>query len=885
MRQSALLLLVLFCTCVRAQETLTPRLRSFNSEDYRADNQNWAVTQSPQGILYVANSAGVLCFDGLNWTTRELPGRPTVRAVTWHDERLFVGGYGEFGYFTASEGRLEGYTSLSAQLPADERTEEIWNIEVFGNGTVILQSFSRFYRFADGELTVLKVGPVLFAHASGDLLYVPLADGGLTVFSDELQATNNYLGTPRKIVDITGEKDRIIYATATGIYLENEGELEAWSAEVNALVAEQQINRILALSDGSLAVGTIMAGVYVFTSSGTLSNHLNYGNGLPNNTVLALFEDRKGNLWVGTDRGLAVTMRSEPLSYYQPGESSIGAVYAAAEYGGGFYVGTNQGLFLRGPSGDYQLVPGTAGQVWELRATTHGLLCGHNNGTFIVVNDRARLISTRSGGWQTIPLPHDSTYFLQANYTGLSLISTGGEEVESAVGKEKVVGRLLAPLRYLVRTAEQRFLALHGSRGAYRIDLSEDWQRIVSVDTISSPDLVRASIADFGDTLLVQSAAGHYHYLDDAFVPLKTFRGVELVAGQYVLPGRSDSNEWFLVAADRLKAYRGTRKLAAYPIKLRRNNPKIVALTDSSYLLGLEEGFAIYRMEAPTEKEPALRLRQTQPQRGVWRFDYGLPVLDRGVRYRYRLRGFDDGWSEWSAAGNKDYTNLGEGDYTFEVQADWYEATASVSFSLPPPWHRTVWAYIGYALLGGGILYLLFREHRNQLRQQARKLEVVRGRQLQRQRIEARNAELEKESDRKSRELANTTLTLAKKNEMLLDLREGLENSGEGNKANDTQKLLHLIERNLNSEEDWAIFESHFNEVHDAFLRRMRSAHPTVTVGDLKLAAYLKMDLSSKEIAPLLHISVRGVENKRYRLRKKLGLSGNDNLNWYVRDF
>ncbi len=139
---------------------------------------------------------------------------------------------------------------------------------------------------------------------------------------------------------------------------------------------------------------------------------------------------------------------------------------------------------------------------------------------------------------------------------------------------------------------------------------------------------------------------------------------------------------------------------------------------------------------------------------------------------------------------------------------------------------------------------------------------------------------------RKSRELANTTLTLAKKNEMLLDLKEELSRLGQrGTPPADSHRLLHLIDRNLNSEEDWAIFESHFNEVHEAFLKRIRKTHPRLTAGDLQLAAFLRMDLSSKEIAPLMHISVRGVENKRYRLRKKLGLAGNDNLNQYLQEF
>nr|WP_256534304.1 triple tyrosine motif-containing protein [Lewinella sp. JB7] len=630
-----------------------------------------------------------------------------------------------------------------------------------------------------------------------------------------------------------------------------------------------------------------MGGVYLFDADGRLVHHLDYGNGLSNNTVLALFEDRDGNLWAGLDRGLNLIVRSEPLRFYRQGKQPIGAVYAAETYEGDFFIGTNQGLFVRDrQSTEFVLVPGTAGQVWELRVTPYGLLCGHNDGTFLVEGRRARRISERSGGWQTIVVPDQPGRLLQANYTGLSILDLASEGPPAAGSSEQRLEELLAPVRFIARTGPNQLLALHGSRGSYRIRLSDDWREILGVDTVRAPDLVRPFLARFGDTLLVQTEEQRFHYTDDTFQPLDRFRGVKVRPAEYILPGRAETREWFVAARDRVTVYRGTREIAEYPVRLRRNFPRIIPLADGTYLFCLEEGFATYRPTSGRGEAASLRLGLDRVSNDVWRFDYVLPALDRPVRYRYRLLGFSDQWSEWSELGEKEYTNLGEGDYRFQVQADWYGGAQEVSFSIPAPWYRTPWAYALYAGVFGGAVYLLLQEHKNRLHQQARKLEAVRLRQLQRQRIEARNRQLEQENRRKSRELANTTLTLAKKNEMLLDLKEELARFGKRkDTARDPHKLLHLIERNLNHEEDWAIFESHFNEVHEAFLKRLRQAHPQLTAGDLQLAAFLKMDLTSKEIAPLLHISVRGVENKRYRLRKKLGLEGNDNLNTYVREF
>ena len=863
---------------------LAPRIRAFSEADYGAENQNWDVTQSPEGVLYVANSGGVLRFDGLNWTVHQLPARPTVRTVAWAHDRLYVGGYGEFGYFRHRAGQLGEYVSLSARLPSGKRGEEIWNIAALDDGTVAFQSFSHLYWLVGDSLRTEQPGSLMFAHAAGDRLLLPVTGRGVVQLRPDAAAVVLPGSDPagRQITGLATAAQGLLLATEERVYRYRDGALQPWSAAADRLLAGQQINRLAVLRNGDVAVGTIVSGVYVFDAGGTLRYRLGYGDGLGNNTVLALYEDHAGNLWTGLDRGLALIVRSEPLRFYRSGDRPVGAAYAAAAYGGIFYLGTNQGLFRYDTvAARYTLLPGTEGQVWELRPTPFGLLCGHNGGTFLVNGEQARKVSDRAGGWQSIDLDGDGRRWLQANYVGLSLLELGAD-----AGAESRLKGMLAPLRYLARTGGREVLALHGARGAFRLAISEPWDSITAVDTIRRPDLIRPLLARFGDTLLVQTDEGIYRYQDDSLRPLAEFRGYRPPPAEYLLPGQPGGDTWFVAGPDRLTVYRGHRRLVAYPVRLRRGYPFLTGLDDGAYLLGLEDGFAVYRGDSVPTPRPAMLLELNDGDgvtrlpyaRNNPRFTFALPVLDRQVRYRYRLLGFEEGWSEWSERGEREYTNLEEGKYRFVVQSDWYDVERDISFTVLPPWYRTGWAYLAYVLLSLAGAYLLYRGHQQQLRQQARKLEAIRQRQLQRQRIEARNETLEAENLRKSRELANTTLALAKKKEMLLDLRDEL------GKTAASDRLRHLIDRNLDHEEDWAIFESHFNEVHEEFLQRLRTAHPELTSGDLRLAAYVKMDLSSKEIAPLLHISVRGVENKRYRLRKKMGLESNDHLGQYLQE-
>ena len=92
------------------------------------------------------------------------------------------------------------------------------------------------------------------------------------------------------------------------------------------------------------------------------------------------------------------------------------------------------------------------------------------------------------------------------------------------------------------------------------------------------------------------------------------------------------------------------------------------------------------------------------------------------------------------------------------------------------------------------------------------------------------------------------------------------------------RELLRRIDNHLSSHDEWKIFETHFEQGHETFMKNLKNRYPDLTPGDMRLCAFLRMNLASKEIAPLMGISVRGVENHRYRLRSKLGLEHDENL-------
>ena len=129
-------------------------------------------------------------------------------------------------------------------------------------------------------------------------------------------------------------------------------------------------------------------------------------------------------------------------------------------------------------------------------------------------------------------------------------------------------------------------------------------------------------------------------------------------------------------------------------------------------------------------------------------------------------------------------------------------------------------------------------------------------------------------------------MVIAKKNELLLELKEVILKSKDTFETNKVySSIISKIEKSIDHSEDWNSFESHFKELHQDFFEKMLAKFPSLTPKDLKLAAYLKMNLSSKEIAPLMGISLRGVEIHRYRLRKKLQLENSKHLSNFLITF
>jgi DNA-binding CsgD family transcriptional regulator len=279
-------------------------------------------------------------------------------------------------------------------------------------------------------------------------------------------------------------------------------------------------------------------------------------------------------------------------------------------------------------------------------------------------------------------------------------------------------------------------------------------------------------------------------------------------------------------------------------------------------------------------------------------FEYSAILYGQqpNIQYSYQLKGFDKQWSVWSGKTEKDYTNLPAGDYVFELKARNNLGNESevyrYAFTVLPPWYQTPVAYGLYALLLLMMVYGVHRWQQKKLLHQQKKYEEQQAQltylhQLELEKNEKeimklRNEKLEAELEYKNTELASSAMHLVQKGELLSKIKEELVKlNKEPNRQKapeEFKKIIKILGEEDKMDAEWEQFAQHFDKVHSNFLRMLKKKYPSLTGNESKLCAYLRMNLSTKEIAQLMNISVRGVEISRYRLRKKLELTTSTNI-------
>ncbi|MEO7976321.1 triple tyrosine motif-containing protein [Flavobacterium sp.] len=909
-----------------------PPIVKYTPAIYGAGNQSWMISQDNQNYIYFANNDGLLEYNGTNWQLYKTPNETIIRSVKVIDNKIYTGCYMNFGYWTRqSNGKLK-YTSLSDAIKKTVLDDEqFWNILKYDQW-ILFQSLNRIYIYDTKSKTFRIIAPkngvVKSFNTKTSIYFQTLKEGLFEIESGKAKlVSNNPILKKFTIANIFAAGEGLLIQTQLGgFYRLTANDLTPFITEIDTELKSSFVYSSQQLQDGNYALGTVSNGIFILSDSGKLKYHISQNKGLSNNTALSLFEDRDQNLWVGLDNGINCINIHSSVHSYTDDTGVLGTVYASANYKGMLYVGTNQGLFCKKYNSDseFRFINGTKGQVWSLFIHDDTLFCGHDSGTFVITNDLAKNIFSASGTWKFEKIPNIKNQLLQGNYYGIAVLEKVGNQWQF---RNKIKGFDYSS-RYFEITNDYDLYVSHEYKGIFRLKTDKLLLDTNGFSAYSSPLKGKnASLTKFNNTIYYAFKSGIFklnnktkQFEKDKLLS-SVFENDQYTSGKLIV---DDSNKIWLFSKNYIYYFSASKlsnqlKQNVIPIPSSLTNSmlgfeNITQISKSTYLIGTTDGYYTLNIDDLSFKNYTVliseittnKLNQTQnnvalSEEGSFSsdennitFNYTVPEYNKYINseYQYLLESFQDDWSEWSTRATVNFKNLPPGKYTFQVRAKYansiLENTASYTFVVLKPWYSTNFAYFIYFILILVVAYFINKAYRNFYQKQREKLIEENNLLLEIKELEneqelmrVRNEQLSQDVDTKNRELAVSTMSLNSKNELLAFIKEDLKRTSQ-DENNNIKSVISTINKNITEEDSWKIFKEAFDNADKDFLKKMKQLHPLLTPNDLRLCAYLRLNLSSKEIAPLFNISVRSVEIKRYRLRKKLDLTHEKGLVEYI---
>lgn len=941
-QKNAILILVLLLLPIAGFPYISWQRKTVNYErnQYKAGFQNWMIAQSATDWMYFANSNGLLEFDGVNWTSFPVRNN-VVRCVRIIDKKIYIGGSSEFGFFEHNKIGVLTYHSLSENTK--DWGGEIWNIED-GDDAIyfVSERYIHIYDKKSKKITTNATEPkidcsllyngTLYLGTQSGIFYLDKKDK--PVFLDSSESLKGY-----KLVSLLPYKEDILVTSAqAGLFLVNKNNLRKIKSIADEFIIRNQLFST-SISGTKIALGSVQNGIFIFDlEHPTYKEMFNLDNGLKNNTVLSCFFDKNQDLWLGLDKGISYINLNSPVRPLFATVSPIGTGYSSTIYNNEIYLGTNQALYKLDKNGNYELIKNSEGQIWSINIIDNALFSSGDNGIMVITPSETYKIEGIQGAWETHSLTEDKDKLIVATYSGFGILKKENGRWKYS---HKAPGFMHSCRGFIEDDEPYTFWIANANGEIQRVTFDRQFSKIMNwkvYDLNNSSFYANTIFRKIDNNFAVCTNNGilYYSRITDSFNNYTQLESILEGAVYYdYLNIDKYRNIWYVIDNNMKMLPYSEGKYADAARNWGLSNELIesyenVYMTDStSAIVAVDNAFVKIDLSRNNEKSIPFKtyIRRITSSRSDSLLSYGnmekalyIPYSlnsikihfaatcyehPSNVQYAYRLKETEEEWSIPSTNTVKEYTNLYEGKYTFEVKAfvdgeSDSENIASFTFIVQPPWYRSVLAYLIYCFFAALLVLILYKktiskqkkiiyQKGEELIAQTRRYEEET--KLKDQEIyELQNENLKNELKYKTQELNGYILNIIRKNEMLEEVKKNALNISRAidekrQESTIKQKVIRLISQinsNIEHDTDFKVFQSNFDLVHQDFFKLLDERFPGLSRNDKILCAYLNMNLSTKEIAPLLNISVRGVEVNRYRLRKKMNLDRDINLSEFL---
>ena len=900
------ILVILFSKLCFAQELL-PFVENFTKSDYNGDNQIWNATQANDNAFYFANNNFFLRYNGVKWEKYTLPNKTIIRSVFADDDRIYCGSYNEFGFWKRINGKMNYFSiSENKNLFNDiSDNEEIWKIFKF-NKQIYFQSFNQLFVLENNNIKKIKIPfQISYCFVIENQIYLAsVRDGIFLMNGNRFQKIKNWTGLENNIIHGIEKNNNktYIFTQKNGVFIDNNGKFSAWNNPLNDALKKEIIITAKFINNNKLAIGTAFRGLYIIDLKNNSYSNISRNNALKNNSVLSISLDKEKDLWLGLDNGIAHIETNSPYQIFSDNSGILGSVYSLVNTENGYLIGSNHGVF-KYENKKLTLLPNTQGQVWDIQKINQKYIIGHNEGTFEYKNNSISKINNINGGWELLKSNFQNVYF-QANYSGIAVYYD-----ENDFSKFKRFEGINKPIRYIAQNKPNEIWAADNYRSLFKIEFNNNFV-VTKIENVSKSNHLNndfgIKIFNFKNEILFLINSVWYNFnaitnkLEKNIVFNKSFKGTS-----EIIP---IDNQSFIAIKDGLLFFinqvEGDFIWQLIPEKYYEgkiiNHDTKVMLVDKKLYINLDDGFFVYEITKPKIGIEKINVEAVYQNKIITENTYiqfnnalEINVLSEFYGHNrsnlfYKLNNSKD--LVPINKGSVFLNNLESGKQKLEIYVNngkQYIKVANYNFKVEQPWYFSIWMILIYTVVISGIFFLYYRWNKIRFIQKSErkeedlkhqnailKLESDAENKLKLQEYDKHILELQVQT--KASEVAGKSLSIVKQTELIDSIQKILETEMEVNQIKN--KIKKSIKINAINKNEWQSFESNLMKSNEEFVQKLIAKYPNLSSKDIKLCIYLKMNLSSKEIAPLMNISFRSVELYRYRLRKKISLNQEDSL-------
>ena len=745
------------------------------------------------------------------------------------------------------------------------------------------------------------------------------------------------------MLESENKEEILLFSKSGNIY---KGNLKSFKVKKIASLFEatnpDQISKAILKDNSTILIGTLASKIIEFTiATGTINkNNPSYRN-LKNVAIHNLFKSNS-NYWIVTNNGLSfVDFNPSFINLFDKA-----SVYDVLIHNSRIYLATNAGVYFADTSlnnssntySSFQKINETQGQVWSIQLFENDIIISHNDGLFVLNDLKPKRIGDESGFWKITPIENNPGKYLASNYLGLFLLEKSNGDWKI---RHKIDGFEESARDILASEEKNTFWICHGYQGVFKVHLNSSFTKAIAVEHFTDKNGLKSfynvNVVKWDNQTLFTTNDGIYQYnlKQNKFVPFKKLNNVFDPTKNTRKLITQGSKTWFVLNDEAGYFYTNSEQKTLHKdlfLNLKgyfnRGMECIVPLSENQVLFGSNLGLFFYNLKTNSTKTKvptqltSVKFTADQipflanvtsekaiefPNKTAFlRFEFAAPQMTKNtnIQFSYQLEPIDKNWSNWQNSSYKEFTHLNAGNYTFKIKSRNLSGISgtetSYKFSILPKWYQTniaFFLYISSLILFIYIIWVWLKKKIEKEKTKARiesdktkkllELELEQLKLLrEKEKINAAKVHLEEDVIEKSKQLANYTLMLSQKKELFNELQFDLKSLREINKNDDFRKRIsHIFQKlhqNKIGEEFMEIFDVNFEKVNHNFFEKLKEISPSITKRELRLCAFVKMDLSNKEIAPLLSISIRGVENARYRVRKKLNVQHEENFSAYL---